>query len=723
MKKKPVTKSDTAKPRRQSEARLSERKRMEELLHQNEQLLASIYNTVADCIFYLAVESGGQYRFISVNADFLKVTGLSQEMVVGRTVNEVIPEPSLTMVLEKYQQVIDKKTRVSWEETSDYPAGRLTGEVCIAPVFNDKGTCTHLVGSVHDITGRKRMEEEILALSKFLSESPSPILRLAKDGEILYSNKPGMELLAHWNVEIGEKAPEKWRRLIKETLESAKSGLLEEEEEVKGKIFLVTIAPIVEAGYVNLYARDITERKQAEDNIYKSEKKFRAYIECAPIAIFVSDLEGRFMDCNPKATDMLGYEAAALKKMSITTIYSDEDRNTIQRALETLRQSGYIEGEFRVRRGDGTNIWVMLNISVIEGSLGLGYCYDITERKQAEEALRASSQIIEGIINAIPVRVFWKDRNLVFLGCNTEFARDAGFADPKDIIGKDDYQMGWRNEAEAYRRDDRQIIESGCAKFLIEESQTTPAGDTITLLTSKLPLHNSKGEISGVLGTYMDITDRKRAEDQIKKDLKEKEVMLREIHHRVRNNLNVITSLLSLQAGQITDKDQALAAFEESKNRICAMALVHENLYQEQDFSRINLKKFVETMTQNLLQIFNSRAKIDVRVQDLSLDLTNAVPCGLILNELVTNALKHAFRDGSQGLITIDFRTQNDNTYKLTVQDNGVGLPKEIDAARSKSLGLVIVNQLVSQIDGDLKITRGEGIRFQITFPIPGASK
>jgi PAS domain S-box-containing protein len=139
---------------------------------------------------------------------------------------------------------------------------------------------------------------------------------------------------------------------------------------------------------------------------------------------------------------------------------------------------------------------------------------DITERKRLEEALRASQQIVEGIINAIPVRVFWKDENLVYLGCNAVFARDAGFADPKDIIGKDDYQMGWRDQAELYRGDDRQVIESGNSKFLIEEPQTTPEGNTITLLTSKIPLRSSEGKIIGVLGTYMDITERKRAESQ-----------------------------------------------------------------------------------------------------------------------------------------------------------------------------------------------------------------
>jgi PAS domain S-box-containing protein len=150
------------------------------------------------------------------------------------------------------------------------------------------------------------------------------------------------------------------------------------------------------------------------------------------------------------------------------------------------------------------------------------HCYagDITESRQAEEALRASQQVIEGILNAIPVRVFWKDKNLVYLGCNAVFARDAGFAEPKDIIGKDDYQMGWRDQAELYRGDDRQVIESGCSKLLIEEPQTTPAGNAITLLTSKLPLRGSKGEVSGVIGMYMDITERTQAEEVLRQRVK-----------------------------------------------------------------------------------------------------------------------------------------------------------------------------------------------------------
>ena len=141
---------------------------------------------------------------------------------------------------------------------------------------------------------------------------------------------------------------------------------------------------------------------------------------------------------------------------------------------------------------------------------------DVTEQKRAEEALRMSQQLTERIINTIPVRVFWKDRNLVYLGCNAAFAQDAGFAAPSDVVGKEDDQMVWRDQAELYRKDDREVIERGTGKFLIEELMTRPDGKTATVLTTKVPLRDAAGEICGMLGTYIDITERKEVEEKLK---------------------------------------------------------------------------------------------------------------------------------------------------------------------------------------------------------------
>ncbi|MCJ7585851.1 MAG: PAS domain S-box protein, partial [Anaerolineales bacterium] len=171
---------------------ITERKRAEEALRDNEQRLSSIYETVGDVIFYLAVETEGQYRFISVNPSFYRITGLSQDQIIGKTVTEVIPEPSLTMVLGKYRQAIEAKTIVHWVEISDYPTGRLTGEVSIAPVFDDKGRCTHLVGSVNDITERKRAEEALSESEeryRMLAEATHDmIFSINRDDRIEYVN-------------------------------------------------------------------------------------------------------------------------------------------------------------------------------------------------------------------------------------------------------------------------------------------------------------------------------------------------------------------------------------------------------------------------------------------------------------------------------------------------------------------------------------------------------
>src|SRR5512133_2229148 len=142
----------------------------------------------------------------------------------------------------------------------------------------------------------------------------------------------------------------------------------------------------------------------------------------------------------------------------------------------------------------------------------------VEELLKERDALRQSRLVLEGIFHAIPVRVFWKDLNLVYLGCNEAFAQDAGLAAPSESVGKDDFQMVWSDQDELYRADDRRIIESGVPRLLSEEPQTTPDGETITLLTSKLPLRDATGKISGVLGTYMDITHRKRVEEDLERE-------------------------------------------------------------------------------------------------------------------------------------------------------------------------------------------------------------
>ena len=256
---------------------------------------------------------------------------------------------------------------------------------------------------------------------------------------------------------------------------------------------------------------------RTEQALRASELSYRRLFETAQDGILILDADaGRVSDVNPFLVKLLGYSHGEMVGKTVGDLSPFKDIVSNQAMLERLQKDGYVRyHDLPLETKDGRKVDVEFVSNVYQvgdGKVIQCNIREITDRKRAEEALRTSQLMLGEIIKALPARVFWKDKNLVFLGCNTAFARDAGFADPKDIIGKDDRQMVWQEQAEAYRSDDRQVIESGLPKLLIEESQTTPAGKTIALLSSKLPLRNSKGEIIGMLGTYLDITARKQAE-------------------------------------------------------------------------------------------------------------------------------------------------------------------------------------------------------------------
>lgn len=219
-----------------------------------------------------------------------------------------------------------------------------------------------------------------------------------------------------------------------------------------------------------------------------------------------------------------------------------------------------------------------------------------------------------------------------------------------------------------------------------------------------------------------EITERKRVEEQIQASLEEKEVLLKEIHHRVKNNLQVVCSLLYLQSRSIKDKE-TLEMFQDGQNRVHSMSLVHERLYQSQDLARVDFAEYVRDLTSHLFRSYGGDSnciKAEINVDGVLLGVDTAIPCGLILNELVSNSLKHAFLDGRGGEIHIEFRSDDDSQFRLVVSDNGVGLPEDLDFRDAESLGLQLVNTLVDQLEGTIELDGSGGTAFKITFTEEG---
>jgi len=245
-----------------------------------------------------------------------------------------------------------------------------------------------------------------------------------------------------------------------------------------------------------------------------------------------------------------------------------------------------------------------------------------------------------------------------------------------------------------------------------------PNGEIRWVRDRAFPVLNDSGEVYRIAGIMDDVTESKQAIEQIKDSLHEKEVLLKEIHHRVKNNMQVITSLLSLQAKTIGDT-KALAVFEDSQNRVKSMALIHETLYQSKDLSRINFAEYLQKLVAHVSRSYRIRpnaVRINLHVNDVTLPIDTAVPCGLIINELASNALKYAFPADTKGEINITFGRVDDQ-YTLCVSDTGVGLPPDFDPEQGKSLGMKLVRMLTSQLNGEMECRNGVGTTFQITFP------
>ena len=464
-------------------------------------------------------------------------------------------------------------------------------------------------------------------------------------------------------------------------------------------------------GFV-LVGRDVTDIHVAEMELRRSEERYRDILESASDLVFSINEKGHFTYANPSFYKTLGYTGENLETVHINDILGQDETNddwadTITGSSQEIQFRSKLGQELRVIGGGSKQI------NGNNELLGVRCIYlDVSEVRAHQKDARRKSAKLESIFNSSRyILMFTINRQLEVTSMNNnvqgmlnqQFGFETSLGSPIIALLKNQTSpQRYKNQFQFFQRA-FQGVQQQFELPLVDKN-----GDEVwyQMFVNPVSYGDDHEELSCIA---YEITDRKEIDQQIRSTLKEKEILLQEVHHRVKNNLQVISSMLNLQR-RFIDDPKMLDILEESQNRISTMSFIHESLYQNSDFSSIGFAEYLKRLTQNLIHSY-SRVSANVELtcvlDDVQINLKQAIPCGLIVNELVSNALKYAFPEKRGG--TIELRVEEKGQdIEIEVSDNGVGLPDDFDFETNESLGVYLVQALTDQLDGSLLVDNNQ---------------
>jgi len=493
----------------------------------------------------------------------------------------------------------------------------------------------------------------------------------------------------------------------------------------------------------------------SEEALRESEEKYRTVVNSANDGIaIIQDQIIQF--ANPRLAEMGGYTQEEITGRPFTDFLRHEELQGVQ-GLYAGRMNGQdvpAKYELLLHKKNGDGLFVEVNSSVVpyrNKPAVLIIIRDTTERKRTEKLKESIFRISEAAISLDSMGELFQSIHQVISDLmpagnfyialydqSTDLLSFPYFVD--EVDQPDAPRKPGRGLTEYVLRTGKSLLASPEVFAQLEESGEVELVGAPSIDWLGVPL-NIDGHTIGVLvvQTYGEgvrygeeeknilkfVSDqvamtvhRKKVEAQIKAQLQEKDVLLKEVHHRVKNNMQVISSLLNLQSRRVKDP-AVFEMFKESQRRIRSMALIHERLYQSSDLSRIEFSQYLRNLTTHLFhsyQVDASRVQLKLEAEEVHLNINTAIPCGLIVNELVSNALKHGFPEGRKGELEIGLSAVPEDGYMLKIKDDGVGFPEGLDFRKTETLGMQIINTLVEQIGGRLELSREKGTAFRLEF-------
>jgi PAS domain S-box-containing protein len=674
------------------------------------------------------------FGFLRVNSAFSAMIGYSEVELQALQFKDITHPEHIQGDLENVSRLMNGDLDV-YETEKRYVAKNkeiVWAHIKVSVVHDKEGGFLYFIVIVNDITGRKKAEKALKESEEkyhsLMNQAGDAILLADTNGNLLEVNKKAEELLGYTkeelsNINISQIHPNEelertfanFKEIVQKGSAFLNDGMILRKD---GKIVHVDItgSAIEYAGKKVILGifRDITERKHAEEELRLKQYQLSEAQRITHIGSWGTDFKTGEVTWSDEMYRIYGVSPDTFEvtvEAFVKLIHPDDQAAMLRWIKATFSGKKEPELDFRILLPDGSVRFIRGSGEAFFDETGnlirtIGTAQDITERKRAElEYKTILSTALDGF--------YVTDSQGRILDVNDSYCSMTGYS-RNELLNMRIKDIEAAETEEIILQRIAKIIKVGWDRF--ETRHKCKDGRIVDIEASV----NYMGVGSGKFFVFMrDVTERKHAEDQIKASLEEKGILLREIHHRVKNNMQIISSLLNLQAGYIEDK-KYLEMFKESQNRIYTMSLVHEKLYRSKDFTKINFKDYIHNLANGVFQSYSgmsSNILLNLNIENVELGIDSAIPCGLIINELVTNSLKYAFPDEKKGEIKIVLVNINGNEYELTVSDNGIGIPEDLDFRKTETLGLHLVSSLAEyQLSGKIKLDRSRGTEFSIRF-------